>query len=94
MTRPRIGDLAIAKFDGTDGKKYYEVVCLITGRNNHREFEFVYASKPGEVIKDTLPMGRLRAVAPIGALTRNKPDDIGWKHWNLIDMNLDRVVDV
>ena len=58
MKRPRIGDLAIAKFDDC------EQLCLITGRSTpFQEFDFIYWEKRGKrtiVHNDALPVGRLR----------------------------------
>ena len=83
--RARVGDLAIARFDPSDedrkqGKKWSEVVCIVTGCDNFtmsdwgmpREFEFIYWKNVGnrvEVDIDLLPCGRL---------VRARPKRDGW----------------
>jgi len=53
---PRIGDLAIARFDDC------EVVCIVTKRDPHKWFEFIYSPKRGVVRTSKLPQGRFQAV--------------------------------
>jgi len=47
MAIPKVGDLAIARFDGIDGNKYEDHICIVTGQyrepeNGRRYFEFIY----------------------------------------------------
>lgn len=101
--RPQIGDLAIAKFDGDDGRKYHEVVCLVVGRkcsnltgkhNASNEFEFIYADErktsrsPVAIFRDALPQNRLRAVVP------KVPNSSRSGRWNLANLTPNKMRDI
>ena len=68
--RAKIGDLAIAQFDGYENPKpYNEQLCIIVGHDNRwREFQFFYWEKgKGSrtiIHHDDLPHNRLRVVMP------------------------------
>lgn len=84
MKRPKVGELAIARFDGND-----EVVCVVLARSK-TEFKFMYfSSVPGGVKKtyeiDELPCNRLRHVLP-KAIWRGSC-------WNLRELTPDEVID-
>ncbi|KKN91216.1 hypothetical protein LCGC14_0220840 [marine sediment metagenome] len=91
--RVRVGDLAIAKFDPGDGdikagRKWDEMVCLVTGTNSHgpskyRYYEFIYWDGCGSsfsITKNGLPTSRLVRVRPKkkwdGALSSLKINDV------------------
>lgn len=76
-TAARIGDLAIARFDGG-----VSVVCLVIGRDIHSEMIFMYSEKKGEMITGRLPKGRLQAISV-------KLSDHPSGRWNLSDMNFE-----
>ena len=71
--RARIGDLAIARFDGDDDEpgKYHEELCIVIGSDRsfkQRELKFIYwkrVDKHGTVLtKSDLPRDCLRVVTP------------------------------
>lgn len=86
MRRPKVGELAIAKFASDE-----EVVCLVTGKSKS-EFKFLsFCSKPDQKtprIAEThsLNCNRLRCVKPKPAYTGS--------NWNLKELWPGRVTDV
>lgn len=68
--KARVGDLAIAKFDGYGSEKYDERLCIIIRYSTEfgREFTFAFWKKGKQnrtiMELDSLPPGRLRKVTP------------------------------
>lgn len=86
MRRPKVGELAIARFDDA------VVVCLVTGREKN-EFEFLYFGADSGTRKsiaqtDSLDCSRLWAVIP----TTERSPKTG-RGWSLKDLTPADVID-